>query len=169
MKEGLHGTRSNRRASSIKRKAGLRDKVKLRDGGVCAQCKRDTEKLINDQRNETGQSRSDAIAAICWDWGVNSNMGSNSRQTFRNTLWIADHIVPLSLGGRDTLGNLQTLCLECNLTKSIKDIGDAMRQRHKARRIVGKLGARGMHMRKMREEQFIQESDREMREADDAG
>lgn len=166
MNERLHGTRNLKRCMSAKRKRGLRAEVQHRDRGVCAACGRDTEALIAAQMKQAGQSREDAIAAICWDWGVNSNMGSRSRQEFRHSLWIADHIVPLALGGRDVLGNIQTLCLECNLSKTIKDIGDALRSRHKARRIVGKMGARAMHMRKMREEQFIQDTDRELGEVE---
>jgi hypothetical protein len=35
-----------------------------------------------------------------------------------------DHILPRSLGGKDELQNLQTLCLKCNLGKSNKDTTD---------------------------------------------
>jgi HNH endonuclease len=32
----------------------------------------------------------------------------------RGTLWDADHVVPLVLGGGDTLENLRTLCIPCH-------------------------------------------------------
>ena len=32
----------------------------------------------------------------------------------------ADHIIPVSQGGKDELDNLQTLCQDCNLAKSNK-------------------------------------------------
>lgn len=35
-----------------------------------------------------------------------------------------DHILPRSLGGKDELENLQTLCLKCNIGKSNKDTTD---------------------------------------------
>ena len=35
-----------------------------------------------------------------------------------------DHIIPRSLGGTDTLDNLQTLCWKCNIGKSNKDSTD---------------------------------------------
>ncbi|RAJ89861.1 HNH endonuclease [Larkinella arboricola] len=35
-----------------------------------------------------------------------------------------DHILPRSLGGRDELANLQTLCRKCNIGKSNKDFTD---------------------------------------------
>lgn len=160
----LHGTK-NIPATQLKRRHGMRRQVLLRDGGVCAHCKLDTEKLISEEREKTGKSRGDVIAAICWDWGVSNGAGS-TRRDVRATLWIADHIVPLGVGGRDTLGNMQTLCLACNLNKTIKDIGDTLRSRHKARRIVGKIGSRGMRMRQIREAQFIEETDEEL---DDTG
>lgn len=34
-----------------------------------------------------------------------------------------DHIVPLALGGRDTVENLQALCAPCNLRKGSRFIG----------------------------------------------
>lgn len=36
----------------------------------------------------------------------------------------ADHVIPKSKGGPTTLDNLVTACLDCNLGKSDKDIGD---------------------------------------------
>jgi hypothetical protein len=36
----------------------------------------------------------------------------------KETTLHADHIIPVSLGGTDELDNLQTLCEECNTTKS---------------------------------------------------
>jgi 5-methylcytosine-specific restriction protein A len=34
-----------------------------------------------------------------------------------------DHIVPLSKGGTDDLGNLQSLCERCHKSKSLADMG----------------------------------------------
>ena len=44
---------------------------------------------------------------------------------------IADHIIPLSLGGKDKLDNMQTLCLKCNKKKNKKDQSDIARKKRK--------------------------------------
>lgn len=31
--------------------------------------------------------------------------------------WVADHVVPLSLGGTNTIDNIQILCFSCNVQK----------------------------------------------------
>ena len=40
---------------------------------------------------------------------------------------VADHIIPLTLAGRNELSNMQTLCLSCNKIKNAKDQSDIAR------------------------------------------
>lgn len=45
---------------------------------------------------------------------------------------IADHIIPIALGGEEfNLSNVQTLCLECNKTKTVKDLKGIAKLRRK--------------------------------------
>jgi len=43
------------------------------------------------------------------------NCGNKNNQTL-------DHVVPIARGGRHSIGNLQTLCLSCNVSKGTKTI-----------------------------------------------
>ena len=42
----------------------------------------------------------------------------SSKQKFPGEVAHIDHIIPLSKGGEDNIGNYQALCPKCNLTKS---------------------------------------------------
>jgi hypothetical protein len=81
----------------------LRDCVFERDRGVCALCGIDSVRAWNHLRRQRGAARQRALAA----WGL-------PRMT-RRSLWDADHIRPVALGGGDCdLSNLRTLCLKCH-------------------------------------------------------
>lgn len=47
--------------------------------------------------------------------------------------WIADHCVPLELGGTDTLGNLQALCVPCDKIKTRNDARQIAKMRRQAK------------------------------------
>ena len=40
----------------------------------------------------------------------------------------ADHIIPKSQGGQDEIDNLQTLCTECHMDKTIRESGRVPRE-----------------------------------------
>jgi 5-methylcytosine-specific restriction enzyme A len=83
----------------------LREKVWERDRGVCAQCATDCTAAFAHLKKLRGAARLRAWA----EWGV--------RPGGRQTLWDADHIVPVVEGGGECdLSNLRTLCLKCHRT-----------------------------------------------------
>lgn len=53
------------------------------------------------------------------------------------SLFIADHVLPLELGGPTALRNLQLLCLECNATKTIDDVKRIAKARRLRKREAG--------------------------------
>ncbi len=81
----------------------LRDHVLRRDKGICAICRVDTvaawihiKKTKHDRRGRLLQA-----------WGLT--------QLTRRSLWDADHILPVVMGGGECdLSNLRTLCLRCH-------------------------------------------------------
>lgn len=82
--------------------AYLRDCVYQRDRGVCAKCHVDTVAAWNHIRKLRRGKRALAMR----DWGAPPN---------RSSLWDADHIVPVVLGGGQCdLSNMRTLCLRCH-------------------------------------------------------
>ncbi len=82
----------------------LRDRVLLRDKGVCAECGVDTIKAYRELKRSRGEARATGLEM----WGMRS-------VTVRRSLWDADHIRPVAEGGGECdLDNLRTLCLMCH-------------------------------------------------------
>lgn len=83
----------------------LRECVFKRDAGVCAQCRVDTVQLRKDLRRFDYAARRKFFR----EWGL--------KKESRNSLWDADHIVPVAEGGGQCdLTNMRTLCLKCHLS-----------------------------------------------------
>jgi 5-methylcytosine-specific restriction protein A len=81
----------------------LRDCVFERDRGICALCAVDTARAWNHLRRQRGTARQRVLAT----WGL--------RGMTRRSLWDADHILPVALGGGECdLSNLRTLCVKCH-------------------------------------------------------
>jgi 5-methylcytosine-specific restriction endonuclease McrA len=81
----------------------LRDQVFARDRGLCAGCGLNTVREWNRVRRLRGEARLRALR----EWGMTARR--------RNSLWDADHIVPVAEGGGECdLANLRTLCLRCH-------------------------------------------------------
>jgi 5-methylcytosine-specific restriction enzyme A len=81
----------------------LREKVLARDRGVCAACGVDCLAAFLHLKRLRGTPRLKAFT----DWGLKA--GS------RQSLWDADHIVPVVEGGGECdLANIRTLCLKCH-------------------------------------------------------
>lgn len=96
----------------------LRDKVLLRDAGVCAKCGVDTVSLRRDMRRLDFAARRRFLK----EWGLTERS--------RKSLWDADHIVPVAEGGGQCdLANMRTLCLKCH-----KEVTALLRARLKERR-----------------------------------
>jgi 5-methylcytosine-specific restriction protein A len=95
----------------------LREKVYERDKGVCVQCGVDCEAAWRHLKKLRGAARVRAWMT----WGIEANS--------RQTLWDADHIVPVVEGGGECdLSNLRTLCLKCHRTATA-----ALRERRASR------------------------------------
>ena len=81
----------------------LRDQVLLRDAGICALCRTDTIAACRELMRSRGTQRKKLFER----WGL--------KRLTRQTLWDADHIVPVVEGGGECdLQNLRTLCLRCH-------------------------------------------------------
>jgi 5-methylcytosine-specific restriction endonuclease McrA len=90
-------------------------RVYERDHGVCAECGTDThelkkliEKMVanDDKKNEVrhGFGAGNRVNRVLVALGFKSCQ----------SLWEADHIIPVILGGGNTLDNLRTLCVPCH-------------------------------------------------------
>ena len=98
--------------------AYLREQVFLRDRGVCAACGTDTIAACRKLRYARGANRQQLLEY--WKPG----------RGLRQTLWEADHIVPVAEGGGECdLDNIRTLCLRCH-----REATAQLRQRLLARR-----------------------------------
>jgi 5-methylcytosine-specific restriction protein A len=85
----------------------LRDQVLLRDAGICALCRTDTIAACRELLRSRGTQRKKLLER----WGL--------KRLTRQTLWDADHIVPVVEGGGECdLHNLRTLCLRCHLRQT---------------------------------------------------
>lgn len=81
----------------------LREKLLERDKGICAQCGLDCLAAWIHIKKQRGAARKRAFA----EWGI--------KPRSRQSLWDADHIVPVVDGGGECdLTNLRTLCLKCH-------------------------------------------------------
>jgi 5-methylcytosine-specific restriction endonuclease McrA len=81
----------------------LREKVLVRDHGICAACGIDCLDAERQLKRLRGAPRLKASL----DWGL--------RPGSRKSLWDADHIVPVVEGGGECdLENIRTLCLKCH-------------------------------------------------------
>jgi 5-methylcytosine-specific restriction endonuclease McrA len=81
----------------------LRGRVLERDKGVCAICRTDCLAAWLHLKRLRGVAKARALVA----WGLKPNS--------RQSLWDADHIVPVVEGGGECdLSNLRTLCLKCH-------------------------------------------------------
>jgi 5-methylcytosine-specific restriction endonuclease McrA len=81
----------------------LREKVLLRDRGICAACAVDTIHALHVIKRARGVRRLELLAR----WGL--------KKRTRRSLWDADHIVPVVEGGGECdLENIRTLCLICH-------------------------------------------------------
>lgn len=81
----------------------LRERVFERDRGICALCRVDCMAAWHHIKRQRGSARTRALA----EWGVQARS--------RQSLWDADHIVPVVEGGGECdLSNLRTLCLKCH-------------------------------------------------------
>jgi hypothetical protein len=96
----------------------LRAEVFKRDLGVCAACELDTNKV---RRVHDALFR----RSLMKDWRFRLFLIRLERWMIRHfghsnpaCLWQADHIVPVTLGGEDTLANLRTLCIPCHKVES---------------------------------------------------
>lgn len=131
----------------------LRTITYRRDGGVCAKCGLDTEKLIDiaaeaDLRPSFVQDTDDPHIILAKYW--TEKFG----QAARDTLWDADHVIsveewPEDMPGLNSINNLQTLCLHCHPEKT----ADHAARRAKRRKQRKKEGPKARQMRQDREEQ----------------
>jgi 5-methylcytosine-specific restriction endonuclease McrA len=92
-----------------------------RDHGICALCGIDTL-MLHEAISYVGAK----FAAFAPSWGHPPEFWQFRRaigkraSRWPRSLWDADHILPLSEGGTDELGNLRTLCLKCHAAETRK-------------------------------------------------
>lgn len=98
--------------------AYLRQQVRKRDKGICAQCRVNTLSAFLRMKKARGKSRDEMLA----HWGL---------KTFsRRSLWDADHILPVVEGGGECdLRNLRTLCLRCHREATLQLRARLLQQR----------------------------------------
>ena len=125
----------------------LRALIFKRDGGVCAKCGLDTEKLIDIAASADLWPSFDPDTAdkrIRWARYWTEKFGYANR----DSLWDADHIIsveewPAGAPGLNDYRNLQTLCCHCHPNKS----ADHAARRAKRRKQRKKVGPKEMQMR----------------------
>lgn len=89
--------------------AYLRERVLLRDRGMCGACGVDTLAAYRHLRRSRGGARKSLLEF----WGL--------KKSSRKSLWDADHIQPVSEGGGECdLANIRTLCLRCHRTATLE-------------------------------------------------
>lgn len=93
----------------------LRQKVFVRDKGVCAACGVNTEVMearMKQERRSHGGYRS------LTDTGLQLHLEGYK---ISQSLWEMDHVVALADGGGNGLDNLQTLCQPCHRGKTSRE------------------------------------------------
>lgn len=99
----------------------LRERVFLRDHGICAVCKTDTNAVYSALKRARGAAR---VAGL--------RLYGMKTITSRRTLWDADHILPVAEGGGQCdLDNIRTLCVLCH-----REATAQLRQRLRERRMA---------------------------------
>ena len=125
----------------------LRALIFKRDGGVCAKCKLDTEKLIDiaaraDLRPSFMPDTEDKHIIYSRYWTEKFGYAN------RDSLWDADHIIsveewPPGAPGINDFRNLQTLCIHCHQDKT----SDHSARRAKRRKQRKKVGPKELYLR----------------------
>lgn len=130
----------------------LRTLIFKRDGGICAKCGLDTERLIDiavsaDLRPSftVGEATPRELAVAYW---LEVYTGAPWK---KKSLWDADHIIPVEewpegAPGLNDYRNLQLLCASCHQNKT----SDHAARRAKRRKQRKKVGPKELQMREGR-------------------
>lgn len=101
----------------------VRECVLARDRGICGVCRVDTVAVLKDllarARRELGHKLRARDATPPGVLALLAQLGYSDHRFRGGSLWDADHIRPVALGGGECgLGDIQTLCLRCHARKS---------------------------------------------------
>ena len=102
----------------------MRDQIYLRDKGVCALCKIDTNmhaRTLRRLQRELDHTPSSQLQEQISSLRSELKLAKNRKVHFRRWgggLWDADHILPVcNGGGLCGLENMRTLCVKCHLSR----------------------------------------------------
>jgi 5-methylcytosine-specific restriction endonuclease McrA len=87
-----------------------------RDCGVCARCARDTKVVAGDLSGLREEAGVALLVALGWTQCSAAYALRVGRLPY--TLWQADHVVPVVLGGLNVLSNYRTLCGPCHASET---------------------------------------------------
>lgn len=87
-----------------------RDRVFVRDGGICKMCGFDTGRVVAAWKFLKAR-RGIWLREFCA--GLRKKGYRANSQTLGH-VWEADHVLPRSLGGSNELENYRTLCIPCH-------------------------------------------------------